>query len=136
MDWRKPGNAYNIVRDWNKAQGYSDPSDEIVYIRRDIDIRRVSIQNSSERAIGVAITAYPPDGPLPKPQFMLRGGGVKNLGINTMGGPMQWVWMLDPTTKKMVGEPAPFRTDSNEFVLRDGINKWWVDAFHSAGFKG
>jgi hypothetical protein len=136
MDWRDPSKAYNIVRDWDMAQGFGDPSDEIVYIRRDLDIRHISIENSGERLIAIAITTYPQGGPVPKPNFVLRGGGVKHVGVNTIGGPMQYIWMLDPVNGKCVGYPFPLRTDTNQFVLRDGLNLWWVQAFQSSGFKG
>lgn len=136
MQWREPSRAYNIVRDWNMAQGFADPSDEISYIKRDIDIRRVTVENSGERAIAIGITAYPPSGPVPKPNFILKGGEIKDLGINTIGGPMQYIWLLDPVNGKVVGNPAPFRTDCNQFVVRDGLNLFWVQAFQSSGFKG
>jgi len=136
MQWRDPSRAYNIVRDWNLAQGFGDPSDEIVYIKRDLDLRHVTVENSSGRAISIAVATYPWGGPIPAPNFTLRGGEIKDLGINTIGGPMQYIWPLDPVTKKPVGNATPFRTDCNQFVLRDGVNLWWVQAFQAAGYKG
>jgi hypothetical protein len=136
MEWRDPSKAYNIVRDWNLAQGFGDPSDELVYIKRDLDIRHVTIENSGERVIGIAVATYSRGGPIPKANFLLRGGATKDLGINTIGGPMQYIWLLDPVSGKVVGEATPFRTDCNQFVVRDGLNLWWIQAFKSRGYKG
>ncbi len=135
MDWVKPSNAYNIVRDWNKVQGMTHPSDEHAQIRRDINVRKVAIENSSERSISVALMPYY-SGPIPNPQFTLQGGQIINLAVNVVDGPMQYVHLLDPITKKVVGKTAPLRTDSNSFVLRDGINMWFVQAFKTYGYRG
>lgn len=133
MDWITPSNAYNIVRDWNKTQGMTHPSDEHIQIRRDIDTRRVSVENSSQRKISIAIMPYG-QGPIPSPQFTLNGGEIKNVGVNTHDGPMQYIHIIDPITKKIVGSPYALRTDSNSFVLRDGINKWFIQAFKTYGY--
>jgi hypothetical protein len=135
MDWITPSNAYNIVRDWNKLQGFTHPSDEHIQIRRDIDTRRISVENSSERSISISIMPYY-QGPLPVAQFTLIGGEIKNVGVNLPDGPMQYIHILDPKTKKPVGQPYALRHDCNAFVLRDGINKWQISAFQMTGFRG
>jgi len=135
MDWITPSNSYNIVRDWNKVQGMTHPSDETAQIRRDINTRRISVENSSERTISVAIVPYY-QGPLPIAQATLVGGRIINVGVNLPDGPMQYIHVLDPKTRKPVGAPYALRHDANSFVLRDGVNKWWVQAFQATGFKG
>ncbi len=135
MDWITPSNAYNIVRDWNKVQGMTHPSDEHIQIRRDVDVRRIAVENSSERVVSIAIMPYY-DGPLPNSQFTLQGGDIINVAVNNVDGPMQYIHILDPKSKKYVGKPYPLRTDSNSFVLRDGINMWFVQAFKTYGFRG
>lgn len=125
--------VYNIVRDYNKLQGTTHPSDLSYQILRDYNNRYVTVENSSTRPIGIAITPYP-SGPVPPILFVLQGGEIKHLGINTRGGPMQYIWMLDVQTNKLAGEPAPFRTNGNQFVLRDGINKWFVQVYRRASF--
>ena len=136
MDWITPARAYNITRDWNMAQGFSNPADETVMIRRDLDLRKVSVENSSpDNEVCCAVTTYY-QGPLPKAQFSLECGEIKYIGINTIGGPMQYLWYLDLQTGNPLGTPTPFRTDCNQFVLRQGLNRWFVQAFQSSGFKG
>lgn len=136
MDWYSPERAVNITRDWNMSQGFSNPADETVMIRRDLDIRRVSIENSStEIPVGCAITTYY-EGPQPRIQFVLAPGEVKYIGINSIGSSMQYLWYMDIKTGASVGCPLAFRTDCNQFVLRQGLNKWFVQAFQTAGFKG
>lgn len=120
---------YNIVRDYNKAQGVYHPSDLSTQILRDYHIRYMSVQNSSPRPIGIAITNYA-DGPIPPIRFSLAGGEIKHIGINSRGGPSQTVWIIDLQTEKPVGTPHTIRSNQNAIVLRDGINKWWVDSFY------
>ncbi len=134
MEWREPAKACSIIRDWNKLQAFTHCSDEHIQIRRDINTRRVSIENSSQRPVGVAITTYYGD-PLPKIGFILEGGEIKAVGINSIGSPMQFINLLDPVTGLRVGSPTSFRTDCNTFVLRDGENSWWVQAFQTTAFR-
>ena len=131
MEWRDPSKACNIVRDWNMAQGFSHATDEHIQIRRDINIRHVSVENSSQRPIGIAITTFygGPIDSVPKLQFILGPGEVKDIGINSIGSPMQFINPLDPVNGKRVGKPYPFQTDSQQFVLRDGTENWFVQAF-------
>jgi hypothetical protein len=134
MEWRQVGKEANVVRDYNKANGYSHCTDEHIQIRRDIDLRRVSLENSSVRPIGIAITSYYGD-PLPPIGFILAPGEVKAVGINSQGSAMQFINILDPVTGLRVGSPAPFRTDCNTFVLRDGQNSWFVHNFQTTAFR-
>ena len=136
MDWYSPERAINIARDWNMAQGFSNPADETAMIRRDIDLRKVSIENSSpDRSVGCAITTYY-EGPHPKIQFRLGPGEIKYVGINSFGSSMQFLWYMDIESKTRLGSPVAFRTDSNQYVLRQGLQKWYVHFFQQIGFKG
>jgi len=125
---------YNIVRDYNKLQGTTHPSDLAYQIIRDYHNRYVTVENSSPRPIGVGITSYC-TGPVPPILFTLAGGEIRHLAINTRGGPMQYMWILDLQTKKSVSNSYPFRTDGNQFVLRDGLNKWFVQTFKRASYS-
>lgn len=132
--WRDPAKACDIVRDWDKLQGFTHPTDEHIQIRRDIDSRLVSIENSGQRAIGVAITTYYGD-PLPRLQFVLAPGEVKAIGINSQGSPMQFIHLLDAENGLRVGPCTSFRTDANQFVIRDGENAWFVQAFKRTAYR-
>jgi hypothetical protein len=138
MEWRNPKYACNIVRDWDKLQGFTSPTDSHIQIKRDINSRLVTIENSSERDVGIAITTfygdYSPD-KTPKLQFILKGGEVKSIGINSIGSPMQYIHILDPQNGKRIGQCTSFRTDSNQFVLRDGLNGWFVQFFQRTAFR-
>jgi hypothetical protein len=136
MEWHEQIYAFSVCRDWNMAQGFSNPADETVMIRRDLNIRKVSVENSSpDQGVGCAVTTYY-EGPLPKIQFRLSPGEVKYIGINSIGSPMQFLWYVDLKSGKPLGTPIAFRTDCNQFVLRQGLQKWFCHTFQTAGFKG
>jgi len=132
--WRDESLAANIVRNTNHVQGYTHVTDEHIQIKRDINVRPVSIENSGQRPIGIGITTYY-EGVLPPILFILAPGEVFGISINSQGSAMQYISPLDPVTGQRVGSPAPFRTDSNQFVLRDGINNWFVQAFQRTAFR-
>lgn len=128
--------TYNIVRDYNISQGVSHPSDLSPQIVRNINLRYVTVENSSPFApISIAITDSERTRQIPPINFSLGPGAVKHIGINQPGEPMQFIHMLSYETGKYLGDPYPFRTDANQFVLRHGINKWFVDAFYRAGYR-
>lgn len=132
--WRDPAKACNVVRDWEKLQGMTHPTDEHIQIRRDIDTRLVSIENSGQRRIGVAITTYYGD-PLPVIRFIMEPGEVKAVGINSQGSPMQYIHLLDPENGLRVGSCTSFRTDCNQFVLRDGLGGWFTQCFQRTAYR-
>lgn len=130
------GEYNNVTRDYNIAQGVSHPSDLSNHILRDINIRYVTVENSSpENFVGIAVTDAHYMTPIPPIKFSLAPGEIKHLGINTIGEPMQYIHMLNLRTGLYLGDPQPFRTDANQFVLRDGINKWFVDTFHRPSYN-
>lgn len=148
------GQYNNVTRDYNIAQGVSNPADLSTRPPRDINLRYVTVENSSpEKPVGIAITdahyrgvpdpnannvLFTPLGPVnfkpPPIKFSLAPGEIRHLGINTIGSPMQFIHILDLSTKAYLGDPCPFRTDANQFVLREGINKWFVQGFHRPSY--
>lgn len=130
-----PKNRYSKVRDWNKLQGMSNPSDEIVQIRRDLNHRYVTLENSSPSPVGIAITTFWCGEQIPKLNFVVKGGEIKHLGINTIDGPIQFIHFVDIETGEPTGSPTSFRTDSNQFVLREGTSGWFVQSFFRPSFR-
>ena len=121
--WRDASHAGNIVRDSCMVQGYTHISDEHIQIKRDINVRSITVENSGQRPIGIGITTYY-EGQLPPILFILAPGEVKGISINSQGSNMQYISPLDPENGQRVGAPTAFRTDANQFVLRDGENLW------------
>lgn len=127
---------FNHVYDYNKLNGVDHPSQNSWQIRRNIDARAITVENSSTRPVGVAIsTGGCCDSFQPKMQFIIEGGEVKFLGINSYGDPLQFIHLLDPTTGKPVGHSCPLSNDSNQYVLRDGLNAWWTQRYKNTGYK-
>lgn len=125
---------HSLVRNWNQSQGVTHPTDLSYQIIRDYGLRYVSIQNSSTRPIGVAVMSYM-SGPVPPILFTLAAGEIRPLGINSHGGPPQYLWLLDVQTQQPVGTPTILASDGQDFVLRDGVNKWWVQKFKRASYS-
>ncbi len=123
----------NIVRDFNQVQGTYHPGELAYRPPRDINVRHITLENSSPRHIDVAIVPYL-SGPTPPRRFVVRGGEIKHIAINSQGGPDQALWLLDVKTGKSISEPTLLHRHVNSFVLRDGVNKWWVQFFKRPSF--
>ena len=132
--WRSESNAANIVRDTCELQGFTHVSDEHIQVRRDINSRPISVENSGQRPIGIGITTYY-EGILPEILFILAPGEVKGISINSQGSNMQYISPLDPQNGQRVGPATAFRTDCNQFVLRDGLENWFVQCFQRTVFR-
>lgn len=167
----------NKVLDYSKLQGVINPSDLNQRPPRDINSRYITIENSSNRSIGVGIETFltreiylPPVLPTPElspPQqttiatvnanvdatanptkinatisikkepelrpridFIIRPHEIKYLGVNTNDAPGQFIYIIDITSGVIVGPPQFIERTVNQFVLREGINSWWVQKFH------
>ena len=72
---------HNIVRDYNMLQGVTNPADLAYQIRRDVNTRRVAIENSAPYPISFAIVTYI-SGPIPKILYTLDPGEILFLAIN------------------------------------------------------
>lgn len=127
----------NIIRNWNQVQGTTGVEDDLWKIRNDINVRHISIENSSpNHSIGIAIQTYYLLGSteVPKLQFILRPGEIRDLAVNPHGSELQYIYLLNPQTNKMVGSPSPIQSNAQQYVVRDGINKYWIDRFKSSGY--
>nr|QBK85734.1 MAG: hypothetical protein LCMAC101_03290 [Marseillevirus LCMAC101] len=125
--------SHNQVADYNKLQGVTNPADLSYQIRRDIGARYITVENSAQRPTSVAITTYM-YGHTPKTLFTLHAGEIKHLAINSQGSTPQFIWILGYETGEPVSQPTLIRSNSNQLVLRDGLNKWFVQFFHRAVF--
>ena len=124
----------NNVKDYHKAQGVSAPQDLSVQILRNPNLRYATLENSSRKPIGIAITTYP-TGPLPKIRFVLKGGEIKHLGLNSHGSDPQYLWLLDISSGKPVGNIQPLHRHSNSFVIREGLNMWFIQYFARPSYR-
>ena len=98
-------------------------------------MKLMSIENSSPEPVSFAITTYI-TGPVPDKMFTLRGGQILDVGINSIGSQPQYIWILDPETGRKLGKPENLLSISNSAVLRNGINKWYVQFYNRAVLKG
>ena len=125
---------HNILRDYARLQGMSHPADSAYQILRDYHIRYITIENSGMSPVGVAITSYY-DGETPPITFSLCGGEIKHLGVNSHGSNPQFIWLLDLKTGERVGAQTIIKSNSNQYVIRDGLNKKWIQTFHRVGYS-
>ena len=124
-------NASNIIRNYEVAQGMTHSADSAYQILRDYHIRYITIENSGTTPVGVAITSYV-DGETPPITFSLCGGEIKHLGVNSHGSNPQFIWLLDLKTGDRVGAQTIIKSSANQYVIRDGLNKKWIQGFHRA----
>jgi hypothetical protein len=129
-------NYHNVARDYNVLQGVTHPTDLSNRPPNDINLRHVSITNSStNKFIGIGIAESYFLNPTPPIKFYLAPGEIRHLAVNTIGEPIQYIHIIDLKTNLHVGEAYPFRTNANSFVLRDGINKWFVQGFWEPSYR-
>lgn len=122
------GATHNDVYDWDKLQGVHNGTDLHHQIPRDVNVRHVTIENSSAVPVGVAITTYAA-GPTPAVDWVSAPGDTRHVGINSQGGDPQWMWLLNPDTGALLGRPQLLDRMSNQFVIRYGINNVFVQRF-------
>lgn len=122
--------VYNKVKNYELLQGVVHPTDHGV--RRDLSSKRISVENSGDRPISVRISA---DFYGDEMNFTLRGGETKFVAINAVGDGAQYITLHHPITKERLSKPTVLSRESNQFVLRDGINNWFVHKFHMALFN-
>lgn len=160
---------FNHVRDFNKLQGMTHASDQHIQPLRDLNHRYISIENSGQRPVGIAIRTYGslysdgyPSGGVtykcynpyetnecssctntnftPQIDFVLGAGEIKNLSINTIGEPTQYIYPLNPIRGPQyglrVGSMTALDRNVNQFVYRDGLNGGFFQKFHRVGYKG
>ena len=124
----------NIVRDYNEAQGTTHPTDLSYQIIRNYNLRYITVQNSSPNPVAFAITTYI-SGPIPPILYTLGGGEIKHLGINSHGGNPQYIWLLEVQSGLPTGSPTAIRSNSNDLVIRDGLNMQWIQFFGRPSFR-
>lgn len=124
----------NVIRDYNKLQGTTHPTDLSYQIIRDYNSRYVTVQNSAVIPIGISITSYL-TGKTPDILFILQGGEIKHLGLNSHNSGPQYIWLLSPKDGSPVGNPTCLKENSNDFVVRNGINKWWIQFFSRPSYS-
>lgn len=121
----------NLVKDYNLYQGVYHPSDSHV-ARRSLNVRRVLIENTGSLEVSVRIssTMYGR-----KTNFSLGPGEGKFIGINPIGEGPQYITIHHPLTGERVSNPTPLSRDSNQFVIREGMNNYFIHKFYSASLN-
>lgn len=125
----------NIVKDYNMLQGFSDVSENAYTIQRDINTRCISVENSSPMSkVGIAIVNVLTHD-LPPVMKVIEPRDTLYLAINPPECTPQYLWILHPVTGKQLGTPIILETNSNQFVLREGLNNWFVQRYKRAVFR-
>lgn len=154
------GPVRNDVRDWNMLQGMTHQSDGSIQLRRDLDARLISVENalspsaggccSDVECLAISISTIPcifdgcrgtdiiPD-LLPKPQFSLKAGETRAIGINPYESTPQYLYVYDSRDlSRPIIEPYRLSTNGQIFVIREGYRsgEFYIQSFKTAGFKG
>lgn len=135
--WCDPFYPYydvNTVKDYRTLENQQDPGQ--VSIRQNVNSRHVRIENNSKKDVLIGINLYRLFDYRPKPQFLLRGGEVRDLAIAMPGERIQYMWTYDPASMRTIGDPHPLRWNINTFVINEGQNRFWVMDFYHKGYRG
>ena len=119
----------NNVKEWAVLQGWRGPR---APYRKSLDVRYLRVENSGRDRIGVAINLYSYDAPMCKakgPSFILNPGQTTELGINTIGAPMQAIWLFNLSDNSLVNTPHLVKEHVNQIVLRQGMNLWFCQDY-------
>lgn len=122
----------NIVKDFDVLQGYPDFGQ--IPLRRNIDVKRVLLENNSDVPVLIAIHPYQ-YGKTPKSQFELKPRMSKNIGVNTAGDYHQFVWLFDHDSHKVIGDPHIIHRQVNNLVINKGLNRWWIKDYRQPSYK-
>ena len=125
---------FNTVKDYRTLENQQDPGQ--VSIRQNVSTRHVRVENNSKKDILIGINIHQDFLFRPKPQFLLRGGEVRDLAINIPGERQQFLWSYSPITGKVLGDPHPMRWNINTFVINEGSNRFSVMDFYHKGYRG
>jgi hypothetical protein len=123
----------NQVYNTNKLNGVYHSSNNNWQIRRNINTRPITIENSSDVPVSFAITLYL-TGPTPAPMYTLLPSEVFHISVNSSEAPTQILWLLDSMTGDSVGMPTALDRTVNSFVVRGGLNNFHIQRFHRIGY--
>ena len=119
----------NTVKDYRILQNEQDPGN--VSLPININSKHIRLENNSMKPVLVYITTagnsfgecaptYSKMGF--KPQFLLLGGQVRDLGVNMPDEKPQFIWLFDPITGILLNSPHIIRRQANQFVIIEGVH--------------
>lgn len=121
-----PKPTKNTVKKWSHYQGYY--YDTSIQLRRYLDTRRVTLQNSGGTPVVAAFWTEPKDR-ASTVTILLKPKHVITLGINLRDEPTQFIDLINPVTRGIIGITREIPSDATDLVLREGHNGWWVQTF-------
>ena len=125
----------NIVKDWRVIQGVTSGTDlGQGWQPWNIHVRGITIENGSDTPVIVVINNDINNPHKDGRSFYLEGKELKEVGINSQGGTAQFIHLFDYKTKWAVSEPTILDRTTNSFVLRNGLNKWFVHRYHRPSY--
>ena len=126
----------NKVKDYPLLQAVKNPADLSIQIRRDLNTRYITIENSSLRnTVGVYLSVTDVMEERPEAMFWLAPGEIRHLGVNPMNTVDQFIHLINPETGRECGQPMVLRHNANQFVLRDALNSWYVAPFKRIDYR-
>jgi len=132
-DPSRPFITQNRVKDYRTLENQQDPGQ--VSLRQNINSKHVRIENNSKNDVLVGIDIHRNPHNQPKPKFLLRGGEVRDLAVNMPGEILQYIWLYDSRTGKILNDPHAMQNHMNQFVVIEGTNRWWIMDFQHKGYR-
>lgn len=123
----------NTLKDYKVLENQRDVGQ--ISLRQNINSRHVRIENISTSPVWVGVDIKRDHHNPPSPQIMLRGGEVRDIGINMPGERLQYLFLMTQCGK-LLGDPHAMHNHMNQFSIIRGENNWWVMDFQHKGYRG
>jgi len=120
------GTDKNTVKDYRILENKQDPGD--VSLVQNVNTKHIRLESNTMKPLLVAISTQGRQFECTdtfttlglKPQFLLKGGQVRDLSVNMPGERMQYIFLFNPENGGIVNTPHPIRAHINQFVVNEG----------------
>ena len=121
-----PWNQVNMVLDSKKVQKYTNNTQESFLTPSHLVGRTVQLENGSGKSVRFTIST---NHKMPGLDFyFLAPGQSMRLILNHVDSPQQFLWLPNQL-------PLILNHTSNQYVLRHGLEGWFIDYFHQPMYK-
>lgn len=120
----------NNVKDWNRLQGLSHPYARTFYPHKTMNYRHISLENDSGKDLYFKISGGEV---LSEKKYLLKAYSSLDIGVNCSSGSPQFITVYDTNDRELI-EPFSITSNSNQYVIKEGLNSLWIHRFQRAAY--